>query len=84
MRALARVAACGRGQLVMTYTQNDSTESINAREINLASTGVLVSIKSLGDNAVTEVSSAVINLNADRAYLGLLATKGGGGISLLT
>ena len=84
MRALARVTACGRGQLVMTYSQNDSIESINAREIHLGSTGGRVSIKSLGDNAVTEVDSAVINLSADRAYLGLLATKGGGGISLLT
>ena len=84
MRALARVAACGRGQLVMTYTQNDSTETINAREIYLASTGGCVSIKSLGDDAVTEVGSAVIKLNTDCAYLNLLATKGGGGICLLT
>ena len=83
MRALARVAACGRGQLVMTYTQNDSTETINAREIHLGSTGGLVSIKSLGEKAVTEVDSAVINLSADRAYLGLLATKGSGAITLL-
>ena len=84
MRALARVTAYGRGQLVMTYTQNDSIESISAREIQLRSTGGCVSIKSLGDNAVTDIDSDVINLSADRAYLGLLATDGGGGISLLT
>ena len=68
----------------MIYTQNDNIECISAKVIHLASTGGRVSIKSLGDNAVSEVGSAVINLNADRAYLGLLATKGGGGISLLT
>ena len=68
----------------MTYTQNDSIESISAREIQLRSTGGCVSIKSLGDNAVTDIDSDVINLSADRAYLGLLATDGGGGISLLT
>ena len=82
MRALARVTACGRGQLVLTYSQNDNMECISAKVIHLGSTGGCVSIKSLGDNGVTEIDSDVINLSADRA--GLLATDGGGGISLLT
>jgi len=66
----------------MTYSQNDSAESVNAREILLRSTGGFVCIDSLGAGGTTAVNSNFINLSADRAFLDLQGTDDGGGISL--